>query len=112
MIQPDITHCGGLSAARKIAALAEAHRIALAPHNPQGPVSTAASFEFGFSQPDYVICETVSEDVPWRADVVQDSHALNMKNRTVIASDRPGLGVEINEAAVDGWAGRIKMGKK
>lgn len=98
--QPDITHCGGLSAARKIAALAEAYRVALAPHNPQGPVSTAASFEFGFSQPDYVICETVSEDVEWRAEIVQDHHALNKKNRTVTASDRPGLGIDINEAAI------------
>ena len=52
--QVDITHCGGFSEARRIAALAEAHRIALAPHNPQGPVSTAASLEFGFSQPSYV----------------------------------------------------------
>src|SRR5262245_36127073 len=57
--QVDITHCGGLSEARRVAALAEAHRIALAPHNPQGPVSTAASLEFGFAQPSYVICETV-----------------------------------------------------
>jgi galactonate dehydratase len=98
--QPDITHCGGLSAARKIAALAEAYRVALAPHNPQGPVSTAASFEFGFSQPDYVICETVSEDVEWRAEIVQDHHALNKRNRTVTPSDRPGLGIDINEAAI------------
>jgi galactonate dehydratase len=98
--QPDITHCGGLSAARKIAALAEAYRIALAPHNPQGPVSTAASFEFGFSQPDYVICETTGDDVEWRGEVVQDHHALNTKTRTVTHSDKPGLGVEINEAAI------------
>jgi len=98
--QPDITHCGGLSAARKIAALAEAHRIALAPHNPQGPVSTAASFEFGFSQPDYVICETVSEDVAWRSEVVHDHHVLNKRGRTVTPTDMPGLGVEVNEAAV------------
>jgi len=98
--QPDITHCGGLSAARKIAALAEAHRIALAPHNPQGPISTAASFELGFSQPDYIICETVSSDVEWRNDVVQDHHALDKKTRTVTHSDKPGLGVEIDEAAV------------
>jgi galactonate dehydratase len=98
--QPDITHCGGLSAARKVAALAEAYRIALAPHNPQGPISTAASFEFGFSQPDYVICETVSEDVEWRQDVVLDSHALDKKSRTVTASDQAGLGVTINEAAI------------
>jgi galactonate dehydratase len=98
--QPDITHCGGLSAARKIAALAEAHRIALAPHNPQGPVSTAASFEFGFSQPDYIICETVSEDVEWRKDVVHDYHTLNKANRTVTPSAKPGLGVDIDEAAI------------
>ena len=38
VIQPDITHCGGLTEARRIAALAEAYRVALAPHNPQGPV--------------------------------------------------------------------------
>jgi galactonate dehydratase len=98
--QPDITHCGGLSAARKIAALAEAYRIALAPHNPQGPISTAASFEFGFSQPDYAICETVSEDVEWRREVVHDHHALNAQNRTVVPTDKPGLGIEINETAI------------
>jgi L-alanine-DL-glutamate epimerase-like enolase superfamily enzyme len=38
VIQPDISHCGGLSEAQRIAALAEAYRVALAPHNPQGPV--------------------------------------------------------------------------
>ena len=98
--QLDITHCGGLSAARKIGALAEAHRIGLAPHNPQGPVSTAASFEFGFAQSDYVICETVGEDVPWRSEVVRDAHPLEKRGRTVRAADQPGLGVEIDEAAI------------
>ena len=98
--QLDITHCGGLSAARKIGALAEAHRIGLAPHNPQGPVSTAASFEFGFAQADYVICETVHEDVPWRGEVVVDSHPLDKGNRTVRPAQRPGLGVEIDERAI------------
>jgi galactonate dehydratase len=98
--QPDITHCGGLSAARKISALAEAYRIGLAPHNPQGPVSTAASFELGFSQSEYVICETVSEDVPWRAEVVHDHHPLDRQRRTVGPAARPGLGVEVDELAV------------
>src|SRR5438876_10238083 len=64
VIQPDITHCGGLSEARRIAALAEAYRVALAPHNPQGPVSTAASLEFPFASPSYVICEAVHSDAP------------------------------------------------
>jgi galactonate dehydratase len=100
IVQLDITHCGGLSAARKVAALAESHRIGLAPHNPQGPVSTAASFEFGFSQPDYVICETVGDDVPWRYEVVRDAHPLNVQGRTVGPANQPGLGVEINEQAI------------
>ena len=98
--QLDITHCGGLSAAHRIAALAEAHRIALAPHNPQGPVSTAASLEFGFSQPSYVICETVHADVPWRQDVVQEGFVTEREGRLVRPNERPGLGVELNEEEI------------
>lgn len=98
--QLDITHCGGLTAARRIAALADAHRIALAPHNPQGPVSTAASLEFGFSQPSYIICETVHEDVPWRQDVVTEGFVVEDQGRIVRPNTKPGLGIEINETEV------------
>jgi galactonate dehydratase len=98
--QLDITHCGGLSSARRIAALVEAHRLALAPHNPQGPVSTAASLEFGFSQPSYIICETVHADVPWRQDVVKEGFTVEKKGRIVRPNTLPGLGIEINEAEV------------
>jgi galactonate dehydratase len=98
--QLDITHCGGLTAARRIAALADAHQIALAPHNPQGPVSTAASLEFGFSQPGYIICETVHNDVPWRNDVVDEGFAIEPEGQLVKPNTRPGLGISINEAAV------------
>ena len=98
--QLDLTHCGGFTEARRIAALAEAHRIALAPHNPQGPVSTAASLEFGFSQPSYIICESVHNDVPWRNDVVDEGFTVDTSTRTVAPNVRPGLGIEINEAEV------------
>ena len=100
VIQPDLTHCGGLSEARRIAVLAEAYRVAVAPHNPQGPVSTAASLEFGFATPAYVICESVHEDVPWRSDVVTESFTVEKQGRTVRPGTRPGLGIEINEAEV------------
>jgi galactonate dehydratase len=100
VIQPDITHCGGLTEARRIAALAEAYRVSMAPHNPQGPVSTAASLEFGFATPSYIICETVHSDVPWRSDVVSEGFTVEKKGRTVRPSTRPGLGIEINEAEV------------
>lgn len=100
VIQPDITHCGGLSEARRIAAMAEAYRVALAPHNPQGPVSTAASLEFGFATPSYIICESVHADVPWRNDVVTESFTVEREGRLVRPGTRPGLGIEIDEAEV------------
>jgi galactonate dehydratase len=98
--QLDITHCGGLTEARRVAAVADAYRIALAPHNPQGPVSTAASLEFGFSQPNYIICESVHQDVPWRQEVVDEGFEVDPVGRIVRPNGRPGLGIEINEEVV------------
>jgi galactonate dehydratase len=95
--QMDITHCGGFTEARRIAAMADAYRISLAPHNPQGPVSTAASLEFGFSQPNYIICESVHSDVPWRDDIVDEGFVIDPDTRTVQANNKPGLGISINE---------------
>ncbi len=100
VLQPDITHCGGLTEARRIAAMAEAYRVALAPHNPQGPVSTAASLEFGFATPAYIICESVHNDVPWRSEVVSEGFSVDPQGRLVRPNSRPGLGIEINEAEI------------
>ncbi|SEW51934.1 galactonate dehydratase [Chitinophaga arvensicola] len=100
VIQPDITHCGGLSEARRIATLADAYRVAVAPHNPQGPVSTAASIELGFATPSYAICESVHNDVPWRDEVVSEGFTVEKKGRIVRPNHKPGLGIEINEAEV------------
>ena len=100
IIQPDITHCGGLSEARRIASLAEAYRVAMAPHNPQGPVSTAASLELGFATPSYIICEAVHQDVPWREDIVTWGFEVEKVGRIVRPNTKPGLGVEIDENEV------------
>ena len=100
VIQPDITHCGGLTEVRKIAAMADVYRVAVAPHNPQGPVSTAASLEFGFTAPSYIICESVHKDVPWRTEVVSEGYTVEKKGRIVRPNTRPGLGIEINEDEV------------
>ncbi len=98
--QLDLTHVGGFTEARRVAALAEAHRISLAPHNPQGPVSTAASLEYGFSQPSYIICETVHSDVPWREDVVSEGFTVEKEGRLVRPNTKPGLGIELNEEEI------------
>lgn len=100
VLQPDLTHCGGITECRRIAGLAEAYRVAMAPHNPQGPVSTAASIEFGFATPSYIICESVHKDVPWREDVVTEGFVVEKEGRIVKPHKLPGLGIEINEKEV------------
>jgi galactonate dehydratase len=96
IIQPDVSHCGGISEARRIAAMAEAYLIPVACHNPQGPVSTASSIHVGFACPNYLIQEVVRNDVPWRNDIV--STPLNVDRGFVNAPNAPGLGIDINEA--------------
>src|SRR5690349_566150 len=70
VIQPDLSHCGGLWEARKIAAMAEAYSMAVAPHNPNGPIATAAAVHFALATPNWLIQESISSDVPWRNQVL------------------------------------------
>ncbi len=73
VIQPDLCHCGGLAEARKIAAMAETYYMGVAPHNPLGPVATAAAVHFDFATPNFLIQEDMLTDVPWRDEVVQST---------------------------------------
>src|SRR5262249_38050905 len=57
ILQPDLLLCGGLWEAKKIAAMAEANYLSVAPHNPLGPVSTAVSAHFAVSTPNFLILE-------------------------------------------------------
>jgi galactonate dehydratase len=98
IIQPDVSHCGGISEARRIAAQAEPYSVSVACHNPQGPVSTAASLHVGFATPNYLIQEVVRNDVPWRNDIVKMEHSV--ENGMCSAPTAPGLGVEIIESEV------------
>ena len=95
VIQPDVSHCGGISEARRIAAMAETYMISVACHNPQGPVSTAASLHVGFATPNYLIQEVVRKDVPWRHDVVTEP--IDMDRGVSRVPTASGLGIDINE---------------
>jgi galactonate dehydratase len=96
IIQPDISHCGGISEGRRIAAMAETYSIPVACHNPQGPVSTAASVHVGFATPNYLIQEVVRADVPWREDIL--THSIDVQRGVCDPPTKPGLGIDINEA--------------
>jgi galactonate dehydratase len=97
VVQPDLTHSGGLWETRKIAAMAEAYSMAVAPHNPNGPIATAAAAHLAFATPNWLIQEAIDSDVPWRGDVVDS--AIAVVAGTVAPPERPGLGVEVDEAA-------------
>lgn len=95
VIQPDLCHCGGLWEARKIAAMAETYYVGIAPHNPLGPIATAATIQFAACTPNFLIQESIRSDVPWRNEVVD--HPIIVKDGYTVPSERPGLGVEVNE---------------
>ncbi len=96
--QPDLCHCGGLSMGKKLAALAQASDILLAPHVSVGPVALAAALHFGWSTPNVFMQENFSEyDVPWRSELVQGWDLISRGE--FLLPTGPGLGLELNEAA-------------
>jgi galactonate dehydratase len=97
IIQPDVCHCGGVSEIKKIAAMAETYFIAMAPHNPLGPLATMVSLQIGFSTPNFLIQEVMRSDVPWRYDIIDDE--FHIKDGYFLPPTRPGIGIEINEKA-------------
>ena len=97
IIQPDLSHCGGLWEAKKIAAMAETYYMGVAPHNPNGPVANAAALHFALSTPNFLIQEDMLADVPWRWEIVE--HSLKMEEGHWLPCEKSGLGIEINEEA-------------
>jgi galactonate dehydratase len=97
IIQPDLSHCGGLWEARKIAAIAETYSMAVAPHNPNGPIATAAVVHFALSTPNWLIQEAIANDVPWRNEVI--TNPIEVVNGYIAPPTRPGLGIDVDEQA-------------
>lgn len=95
--QPDVCHTGGISEVRRIAAMAEAYGVAMAPHNPLGPIATMANLHLALAMPNHLIQEVMRADVPWRDDIV---HGLPpIVNGRMAPPQAPGLGIEVDEAA-------------
>jgi galactonate dehydratase len=95
ILQPDICHCGGLLEAKKIAAMAEAVSVGVAPHNPLGPIAGVAALHFAVSTPNHVIQEEMVGAVPWYFDVVQGP--IRMVDGFWQVPAAPGLGIDVNE---------------
>lgn len=96
IVQPDLAWVGGISEAKKIAALADTSYIPVAPHNCQGPVAMAAAAQFAISTPNFLILEYFVRQVPWRDQLV--TNTLSIREGYLRLPTTPGLGVgQLNE---------------
>jgi L-alanine-DL-glutamate epimerase-like enolase superfamily enzyme len=93
----DLCIAGGLTEARKIAGWCETHYINIAPHNPLGPVSTAACLHLCLATSNFGVQELPSRPGKLLADVVPVQ--VDFQDGYLLPSDRPGLGIEFDEAA-------------
>ena len=104
VIQPDLSHAGGISEVRRIASLAETFDVLLAPHCPLGPVSLAASLQVAFSTPNFLIQEQ-SIGIHYNVgagplDYLADPTPLDFHEGHFLRSTAPGLGIDVDERAV------------
>ncbi|MHB1295746.1 MAG: mandelate racemase/muconate lactonizing enzyme family protein [Anaerolineae bacterium] len=98
VLMPDAARCGGISELRKMAILAETYNVPIAPHNPNGPLCTIASAHVAASIPNFYKMEFMAKDVPWRDACL--SHPLPVEGGCLHLPDRPGLGFDVNEDAL------------
>ena len=98
VIMPDVKHCGGLLELIRIAAVAEADGVAVAPHNPSGPVSTAASVQICAVLKNFRLLEFQWGESDWRHDLLIPGERF--QNGAILVPDRPGFGIELNEKVV------------
>ena len=105
IIQPDLSHAGGLLECRKIAAMAEAYDIAVAPHCPLGPLALAACLQLAACTPNVAIQE-MSLGIHYNTgghdllNFITDKDVLSPADGYLPIPEKPGLGVTIDEAAV------------
>jgi len=98
VIMPDVKHCGGLLELTRIAAMADADGVAVAPHNPSGPVSTAATVQVCAGLRNFRLLEFQWGEAAWRRDVLEPPEQF--VNGSIAVPARPGFGVELNDRVV------------
>lgn len=97
--QPDLGSAGGITAVKKIAALAETHYVLMAPHVWGGPIITAAAIQIDASIPNFLIQESIGKSDAFFNDIVKEP--LVWDKGDLLVPDRPGIGLELDEAELE-----------
>jgi galactonate dehydratase len=97
VIQADLTHFGGFTGLRRLAAWAEAYELPLAPHNVCGPVGTAANVHFAIATPNVLVVEHFNDFAdPWVSDLVDAAPIIDRDDGCFPLPSAPGLGLRLN----------------
>ncbi len=96
IIMPDLPKCGGLSDGRKIANLAELYYVPFAPHNVSSPIGTLASAHVCASVPNFLVLEWHWNERPYWTTIIKEKEDI-IQNGYIPLTDRPGIGVELDE---------------
>jgi 2-dehydro-3-deoxyphosphogalactonate aldolase len=102
VIQFDVGRCGGISEAKVIADMADAHYAHIAPHVWGGPVLAAASIQVDLCCRNFLIQESIGDWSGFHADILREP--IIWKDGFIIPSERPGLGYELNEGVARKYA--------
>lgn len=94
IIQPDVCLMGGLWEMKKVAAMAEASYMSVAPHNPCGPIATAVNVHFAASTTNFLILEYHADDEGQRRDIVDEP--MKLVDGYLEIPEKPGLGIDLN----------------
>lgn len=96
-LRPDVSHCGGISEIKKIAAMAEVYYISLIPHNNAGPLGSAATLHAALNIPNITMIEA-----PWANGYTEPKVVKpypKIENGYALPLEGPGLGVDFDESA-------------
>lgn len=106
IVCPDLQKLGGLHEARRVAELADSYSVAVAPHNISSPIGTMASAHFCAAIPNFLALEYHASEVPFWDELVADGDSPLIQDGYIQVTEKPGIGVTLNEEVARKYARR------
>jgi 2-dehydro-3-deoxyphosphogalactonate aldolase len=99
ILQPALARVGGILEAKKIAGMAEAHYVHIAPHLYCGPIEAAANIQIATCSPNFLIQESIEDYGGFYSEILKEP--IKWEDGFIVPPTKPGLGVELNEEVVE-----------
>jgi 2-dehydro-3-deoxyphosphogalactonate aldolase len=103
--QPDLGSAGGITATKKIATLAEANYVLMAPHVWGGPIITAAAIQIDANIPNFLIQESIGKSDGFFDEIIKEPFIW--EKGEFVVTDRPGIGIELDEDSLEKYRSKL-----